>query len=223
MCNHHFKLLDFLFSPLQQILKRDIILSELFILFTEELKLFFIRDPTLAQLLIQHGVRLVCRSLLRVSQLHGLDLLERFQFCFECIDFILLRPLVLLVDLTSQVVKLLLFIDVFVKDCIELHSRSNKLLIDFFVILSMGVDGGLLEQILLLGEVLAGCSGMSKDWQDDAAVAFWSRRHPTCPPLHLAHILHRILRFRTLKPTLPGHALGFSPKGLLLWFFLKLR
>jgi len=75
-------------------------------------------------------------------------------------------------------IKLFLFIDIFIKDCVELHSWTNELLVDFIVIFSMRVNGGLLEEILLLGgEVLAGCPGMSKDWEDDAAVAFWSWRH----------------------------------------------
>jgi len=62
-------------------------------------------------------------------------------------------------------VKLFLFIYIFFKDCVELRSWSNELLVYFVVILSMRVYGALFEQILLLGgEVLAGCSGVAKDW-----------------------------------------------------------
>lgn len=93
---------------------------------------------------------------------------------------------------------LFLLVNVFFKNCVELYSGTHKLFVDFTVILSMWIYCALFEEVLLLGEVLAGRSGISEEGQHDTAVPFWRWCHSslvhTLASLNLSHILDCILR-----------------------------
>lgn len=135
-------------------------------------------------------------------------------------------------------IKLFLFINVFFKNRVELHSGTHKLCVDFSMILSIWVCCTLFEEVLLLGEVLAWSSGISEDGQHDATVPFWSWCHSPSShhvlvhtklliiiqaPLNLTHILHYILWLWRLKPSLSWYAFRFATNLQLRWLCLELR